>query len=79
MPASGSTAIYRVQVGSFKNSDNAVEAYTRLSNAGFSPSYERYQDYYRVIICGVRAADMVYVAQQLGAAGFTEIMIREGN
>jgi cell division protein FtsN len=79
LPDPGSTVVYRIQVGSFKNSANAEDAYNRAANAGFSPAYEQYQDYYRVIIRGVRAADMSNAAQLLGAVGFLEVLITAGN
>ncbi|MDR2747657.1 MAG: septal ring lytic transglycosylase RlpA family protein [Treponema sp.] len=79
MPSADSGKIYRVQVGSYKNTWHAREAFDRLTTVGFSPSYEGYGDYIRVVISGVPAADMPSVARLLGRVGFTEALIREEN
>lgn len=77
LPPLGTGARYRVQVGSFKVTKNAVETFDRLITLGFQPNYERYQDFYRVVISGVPAEDMQMVAERLGAGGFREALIRE--
>jgi hypothetical protein len=80
MPGAGDNGkVYRVQVGSYKNTWHAREAFDRLTTVGFSPSYEGYGDYIRVVISGVLAADMPSVARLLGRVGFTEALIREEN
>jgi hypothetical protein len=76
-PDPGSRAIYRVQVGAFLDERNAVDAYRRLASAGFSPAYERYQNYYRIVLTGVRAGEIENIAWRLGAANFTELLLRE--
>jgi hypothetical protein len=76
-PDPASHAIYRVQVGAFLDERNAVEAYRRLTAAGFSPAYERYNDYYRVVLSGIRANEIENVAWRLGAANFSEALLRE--
>jgi rare lipoprotein A len=68
-----------VQVGSFENRNLARAAFDRLKNAGFNPSYEPYNNLFRVVIPGVRAADIPQVARRLGAAGFTSAWIRKEN
>jgi rare lipoprotein A len=77
MPPFGTTRRYRAQVGAYKVSKNAVEAFDRLKSLGLNPSYERYDDYYRVVIPGLRAEDIQYLAETLGSAGFREILVRE--
>jgi hypothetical protein len=80
MPDAGDSGkIYRVQVGSYRDTWHAREAFDRLTTVGFSPSYEGYGDYIRVVISGVPAGDMPSVARLLGRAGFTEALIREEN
>jgi rare lipoprotein A len=76
-PDPGSRAIYRVQVGAFLDERNAMDAYRRLTSAGFSPSYERYQNYYRIVLTGIRAGEVDNIAWRLGAANFTELLLRE--
>jgi rare lipoprotein A len=76
-PETGSGKRYRLQVGSYKIPRNAVETFDRLKNAGLEPAYERHEDYYRVVLAGVRAEDVSAVAEKLGTAGFREALIRE--
>ncbi|MDR3193257.1 MAG: SPOR domain-containing protein [Treponema sp.] len=79
MPNPNSGKIYRVQVGSYKNTWHAKEAYDRLTTVGFKPAYERYEDYIRVVIPGIRTQDMPAVAVLVGRVGFREALIREEN
>jgi hypothetical protein len=77
MPAPGSASVFVIQVGAFLSEQNAAEAYRRVAEAGLRPSYERYGDYIRVIISGIRAGDVEALARRLGAANFQEVLIRE--
>ena len=77
MPNPYSSGLYRVQVGAFGSSGLAQQCFSRLLSAGFSPFYEPYGNVYRVVLPGIRAADMAAVVQRLAAAGFYEIWIRE--
>jgi rare lipoprotein A len=74
-PAPGK--IYRLQVGSYRIARNAVDAFERLKNVGLNPAYERNGEFFRVVLAGVRGADVPSVAEKLGAAGFREALIRE--
>jgi hypothetical protein len=77
MPNPASYGIYRVQVGAFLDQRNAVDAYNRLVAAGFTPAYEKYNDYYRVVLTGIRASEIENIAWRLGAANFPEALLRE--
>lgn len=68
---------YRIQVGSFKLSRNAVEAINRIKAVGLEPAYERFQDLYRVVVAQVSESNLEMVKAQLGSAGFTAVLIRE--
>jgi rare lipoprotein A len=68
---------YRVQVGAYKQREYAEEAHTKLKKAGFNPSYELYDDYYRVIITGIRQEELKIVAARLQVAGYKEALLRE--
>jgi len=75
---------YRLQVGSFKNAKNAVEAFDRLKASGLSPAYERFinsdnVEFYRVVLAGVRGSDVQLTAEKISAAGFREAIIKEEN
>jgi rare lipoprotein A len=69
--------IYKLQVGSYKIAGNAVDAYVKLKAAGLSPSYERKDDYFRVVLAGICGTDVISVTEKLGMAGFREAVIRE--
>jgi hypothetical protein len=79
MPNANNGKIYRVQVGAFLDMWHAKEAFDFLTTVGFKPAYERAGDYIRVVIPGIRAADMPTVARLIGKVGFREALIREEN
>ena len=68
---------YRIQVGSYKQPQHAVEAFEKLKTAGFNPAYEKYGDYYRVVLAGLRQEELKTVGERLGLAGFREALLRE--
>ena len=75
---------YRLQVGSFRNAKNAVEAFDKLKASGLSPAYERFinndnVEFYRVVVAGVRGNDVQYATERISAAGFKEAIIKEEN
>ncbi|MDR0495420.1 MAG: SPOR domain-containing protein [Treponema sp.] len=76
-PQTGAACIYRIQLGAFSRLDNAQNCYSRLQSAGFSPLYEQYGSLWRVIIIGVKTADMGLVIMRLQMAGFTDVWVRE--
>jgi rare lipoprotein A len=69
--------LYRLQIGSYKVARNAVDSFDKLKGRGLSPSYERYEDYFRVVLAGVRGEDVQSLREKIGAAGFYEALIRE--
>ncbi|MCL2381568.1 MAG: septal ring lytic transglycosylase RlpA family protein [Treponema sp.] len=77
VPSPYSPNLYRLQVGSYRVPRNAVESFDRLRNLGLNPAYERHGDFYRVVLAGLRAADIPLVAHVLGNAGFREVLIRQ--
>lgn len=68
---------YRIQVGSYRVPRNAVDAFEKLKNAGLNPAYERHDEFYRVVLAGLRAGEVRSIAERLGSAGFREALIRE--
>jgi hypothetical protein len=76
MPDPGSTTIFRVQAGSYLLPLHAREAFERLVAAGFHPYFERFENYIRVVIPGVPAAYIPWIAQRLGSLDVTEAWIR---
>ena len=79
MPDPRGGRVYRVQVGAFASTAFAQDYFDRLKAAGFRPAFERNGNLYRVVITGIKAADMEQTARRLGAAGFREAWIREEN
>jgi hypothetical protein len=77
MPNPYSNGLYRVQVGAFSSAGLAQQCFSRLLSAGFFPFYEPYGNVYRVVLTGIRAADMTSVVQRLATVGFYEVWIRE--
>lgn len=77
MPDPRNGLVYRVQVGTYANTGNARRCFDRLRDAGFRPAYEQNGKYYRVLIPGVRAADVSGIIDRLGSAGFSEAWLRE--
>jgi rare lipoprotein A len=77
LPPAGSTGRYRLQIGAYKVAKNAVEVFEKLKALNLNPAYERVGDYYRVVIPNVNAGDVAGVAEKLGAAGFSEALIRQ--
>ncbi|GHV76159.1 hypothetical protein AGMMS49942_09800 [Spirochaetia bacterium] len=77
IPPLGTNKRYRVQVGAYQSTRNAVEAFDRVKSVGLEPAYERYNDYYRVVISGVPGDDIQNLAGKLGSVGFREVLIRE--
>jgi rare lipoprotein A len=68
--------IYRLQVGSYSKTANAIEAIERLRKVGLTALYEPYGEWSRVVVGGVRAEDVQYVAKKIGNAGFREVIVR---
>ena len=68
---------YRVQVGAYRQPEYAAEAFEKLKKAGLNPAYEKYGDYHRVIIPGIKQEDLKNVSERLGSAGFNEALLRE--
>jgi rare lipoprotein A len=69
--------IYKLQVGSYKEPKNAVDAFEKLKNVGLNPSYERSGDFFRVVLAGVQGTEVQSIANRLESAGFREALIRE--
>lgn len=67
---------YRVQLASFASADRARVCYDRLKAAGFSPAIERHDRYNRVVIPGIKAADLNQLVRRLEQAGFADPWIR---
>jgi cell division septation protein DedD len=77
IPNPNTNQIYRLQLGAFSNTGNAAQCFQRLVSAGLSPCYEQYGSLHRIVLPGIRAADISRIIQRLEAAGFTDVWIRQ--
>jgi rare lipoprotein A (peptidoglycan hydrolase) len=77
LPDPNSGKVYRIQVAAYAHAALAQVCFDRLKAAGFNPAYEQNGSLYRVVLSGIKAADVSYVAQRLSAVGFFEAWIRE--
>lgn len=77
IPDYNSTKIYQIQVGAFKINQNAENAIKKLKNNGIFPVTERYQDFTRVIVKGIKASQVNSYLNNFKKAGFNEVIIRE--
>jgi hypothetical protein len=76
IPDASDNRSYQIQVGSFKVVQNAERVFERLTAASLNPSYEKYLDFTRVIIKGIRAAEMPLYIERVRRAGFSELFIK---
>jgi rare lipoprotein A len=70
-------AVYRVQVGSFREARNALAAFDRLKGAGLNPVYERNGEFFRVVLAGIPSEEIAGVLQMVHTAGFRDPLLRE--
>jgi hypothetical protein len=71
--------LYQIQVGAFKNIQNAENTYLKLQREGLNPVYEKYLDFTRVMITGISAAQVTGNLIIIKKMGFDEVIIREDN
>jgi rare lipoprotein A len=79
VPGDNNAKLYRIQVGAYVQPRNAVETFEKLKSAGLNPSYEKFNEFYRVVISGIRNTEIHSVAEKLGQAGFREAIVKEEN
>jgi hypothetical protein len=77
IPSISSTKLYQIQVGAFKNNQNAETVYALLKRGGLTPVFEKYFDFTRVMIIGVSADRVPDYLARIKQMGFNEVIIRE--
>ncbi|MDR2784796.1 MAG: SPOR domain-containing protein [Treponema sp.] len=77
LPAQGDRKLYKIQVGAFVNKTRADQLFTVLQSAGFSPVHEKFGDWNRVIISGIRGSEVNDVTRRLGSVGVKTVWLRE--
>jgi hypothetical protein len=76
IPDTADGRLYQIQIGAFKIIQNAENSFEKLKSASFNPSLEKYLDYTRVLIRGVKASDVPYFLERIKRAGFSEVFIK---
>jgi cell division septation protein DedD len=77
LPAQGDRKIYKIQVGAFASKTRADQLFTALQNAGFFPAHEKFGNWNRVIISGVRSSEVSDMTRRLGSVGVKTVWLRE--
>lgn len=77
LPDPNSNKKYRLQVGAFNSQNAAAHTFRSLQDAGFNPIYENSQNFYRIIIADVPAANVAGTVQRLMSIGISQIWIRD--
>jgi len=77
IPNKNSTKLYQIQVGAFKNTQNAENVTARLRREGFKPVNEKYLDYTRVMVTGIPSKQIQNYLTRIKRMGFDEVIIRE--
>jgi cell division protein FtsN len=67
---------YRIQVGSFVQPQNAVSLFDKLTDKGLNPSYERFENLYRVVLTNVHAENLDTIKTTLSEIGVKEAIVR---
>ncbi len=79
IPGEGAGILWRIQLGSFAREENALRLVVALRKVGFEPAYERAEGSVRVVLHGIRPADLDYVKRILKDGLFTDYIIRQEN
>jgi hypothetical protein len=77
VPSHENSKTYQIQVGAFKDIQNAEKAFALLSSASLNPVYDRHLDFTRVIVKGVRSRDVAACMYAIRILGFGEVWIKE--
>jgi hypothetical protein len=72
----GTDNCYIIQVGAFREKQNASLAFAALERAGFSPIYEPYRNLTRVVIPAVERGNLTWVKEKVKALGFGDPYVR---
>lgn len=74
--SSGQDDCYVIQVGAFRDKQNASSAFAALKQAGFCPFYESHRNLTRVLISGVGRGDLPQVKEKVKSLGFGKPYVR---
>ena len=77
IPEWDSPKLYQIQVGAYRVTRNADDAYYRLIIGGMNPSRESYLDLTRVVLKGIPANEVMHYLIKMKMSGFNEVFIRE--
>jgi hypothetical protein len=77
MPSIESNQQYQIQVGAYRDIQNAKRAFEKLSSISLNSIYENYREYTRVIVVGVSSRNVAACLEKIKTLGFSEIWIKE--
>ena len=77
MPDPDSDSLYRLQIGSFRQTVNADRAERLVTAMGFQADREVFNEFTRIFINNISAKEALYAVQRLGVVGFRTIWVRE--
>lgn len=69
--------LWRIQVGSFTREENALQLVIKLRDIGFEPAYEKTETHVRVVLYGIRPADLDKVKAVLDKNNYRGYVIRQ--
>jgi cell division protein FtsN len=67
-----------LQVGAFRDPRNAARVFDTLRANGFTPEYKTSEGFYRVVVSGVKTAEISIYTEKLRSIGFYDIFVRRG-
>jgi hypothetical protein len=76
IPDATDSRLYQIQVGSYKDIRNAENSFEKLRTASLNPSYEKYLDYTRVLLRGIKAGDIPSYIEKIKRTDFPEVFIK---
>ncbi len=73
----GIEATWRIQLASFAREENAASFVVRLRKDGFNPAFERAGAMTRVVLAGIRDAELPSTRKRLEGAGYAGFLVRQ--
>ncbi len=67
---------WRIQLGAFSREENATRMAVRLRKDGFNPSFERTDEFTRVILAGIPDEELSGTKYRLNSAGYEGFLVK---
>ncbi len=69
--------LWRIQLGSFSLEDNATRFVVNLRKDGFNPAFEKNSGMFRVVLTGIKSAELARIKDNLAKAGYSGYLVRQ--